>query len=102
MNYIDKTNITMIITTNCYNYCSLEIIESIEDTANSRTAFQALTKDPKYNISDSFDSNIQSERYSLSILRSNFIDSTIIYDTNIVCATGELTVIKKMRFVKVK
>lgn len=58
----------MIRNTGCYNYSSLEIIESIEDTANSKTAFQALTKDPKYNITDSFDANIQSERYSLSIL----------------------------------
>lgn len=44
------------------NNYSLEIIESIEDTANSRSAFQALIKDPKYNISDSFDANI-AERY---------------------------------------
>jgi len=50
------------------NYCSLEIIESIEDTANSRAAFQALIKDPKYNISDSFDANIFSERYFISLL----------------------------------
>lgn len=45
-------------------YPDLEIIESIEDTANSRAAFQALIKDPKYNISDSFDANIFSERRS--------------------------------------
>ncbi|XP_025424478.1 neurotrophin 1 [Sipha flava] len=43
-------------------YPDLEIIESIEDTANSRAAFQALIKDPKYNISDSFDSNIPERR----------------------------------------
>lgn len=50
------------------NYCSLEIIESIEDTANSRAAFQALIKDPKYNISDSFDANIVSERYLIHVI----------------------------------
>jgi hypothetical protein len=50
-----------------FNVFSLEIIESIEDTANSRAAFQALIKDPKYNISDSFDSNIP-ERYFLNLI----------------------------------
>lgn len=50
------------------NYYSLEIIESIEDTANSRAAFQALIKDPKYNISDSFDANILSERYFIHLI----------------------------------
>lgn len=53
----------MKINTNFCDHCSLEILESIEDTANSRTAFQALTKDPKYNITDAFDANIQLERY---------------------------------------
>lgn len=50
-----------------FNDFSLEIIESIEDTANSRAAFQALIKDPKYNISDSFDSNIP-ERYFINYI----------------------------------
>lgn len=52
----------------CYyvlNNFSLEIIESIEDTANSKSAFQALIKDPKYNISDSFDANIP-QRYFIT------------------------------------
>ncbi|XP_022175921.1 neurotrophin 1-like isoform X2 [Myzus persicae] len=47
---------------NVQAYPDLEIIESIEDTANSRAAFQALIKDPKYNISDSFDANISERR----------------------------------------
>lgn len=50
------------------NNYSQEIIESIEDTANSRAAFQALIKDPKYNISDSFDANIP-ERYFISLIK---------------------------------
>lgn len=49
------------------NNFSLEILESIEDTANSRSAFQALIKDPKYNISDSFDANM-SERYFIKMI----------------------------------
>ncbi|XP_060838982.1 uncharacterized protein LOC132920535 isoform X2 [Rhopalosiphum padi] len=47
---------------NVQAYPDLEIIESIEDTVNSRAAFQALIKDPKYNISDSFDANISERR----------------------------------------
>ncbi|VVC26999.1 Spaetzle,Cystine-knot cytokine [Cinara cedri] len=47
---------------NVQSYPDLEIIESIEDTANSKTAFQALIKDPKYNITDSFDANLSERR----------------------------------------
>ncbi|XP_050442860.1 neurotrophin 1 [Adelges cooleyi] len=44
------------------SYPDLEIIESIEDTANSKTAFQALTKDPKFNLTSAFDANIAERR----------------------------------------
>lgn len=83
------------------NY-SLEIIESIEDTANSRAAFQALIKDPKYNISDSFDANI-SERYiTISFWFFYVFKKRVIVKYYIVNHAEELMVILRMQFVRVK
>ncbi|XP_050523496.1 neurotrophin 1-like [Daktulosphaira vitifoliae] len=47
---------------NVQSYPDIEITETIEDTANSKTAFQALLKDPKYNMTTSYDANITERR----------------------------------------